>query len=235
MKRTFILCTLLGISFSNYAATISNETEVGVAVAQGNTRSQLYNAKQMNQLQLDQNIISFNGRYLNAYAGDTESARYLLLSLKYVRELSSIFSLYLAQSLEKDFFAGYRSRVYSDAGFKYSFYKEEKNTAYVEAGYRYSTEKRLSNTQSSTNSLRAFGDIEKKWNENFFSQFWVEYLPNLDETDDYLFNSEISISAVINSVFSLKTGYLLRYDNMPNPGVLRKTDTLLTTAIVSKF
>lgn len=234
MKRIILLLAVC-MNFNIYAAPVSNETEVGIAVTQGNTRSENYNAKQMNSYQLDKNILSFNGRYLNAYAGDTESARYILLSVKYVRELSTALGVYLAQSLEKDVFAGYRSRVYTDAGLKYLFYKEDKNIAYAEAGYRYSTEKRLTNTQSSTNSLRAFGDIEKKWNDNFSTQLWAEYLPNLDVTKDYLFNTEISISAVISAIFSLKTGYLVRYDNLPNSGIFHKTDTLLTTAIVSKF
>jgi putative salt-induced outer membrane protein YdiY len=48
-------------------------------------------------------------------------------------------------------------------------------------------------------------------------------------------NSELSISAALNNVFSMKTGYLLRYDNLPNPGAFAKTDTLLTTALVAKF
>ena len=233
MKKKLV-CLLMSLSINSFAS-ISNETELGIAVVQGNTRSQTYNAKQINNFQLDQNILSFNGRYLNAYAGNNESARYLLLSLKYIRDLTATFSVFLAQGLEKDVFAGYRSRVFTDGGVRYLFYKEDINTAYVEAGYRYSTEKRLNDSQTSTNSLRIFGDIDKKWNENIYTQLWAEYLPSFDVSNDYLFNTEVSISATITSIFSLKTAYLLRYDNLPNPGILHKTDTLLTTAIVSKF
>jgi hypothetical protein len=43
------------------------------------------------------------------------------------------------------------------------------------------------------------------------------------------------MSAVMNAVFSLKTGILVRYDHLPAPGVAYKTDTLFTTAIVAKF
>jgi hypothetical protein len=39
----------------------------------------------------------------------------------------------------------------------------------------------------------------------------------------------------MNRIFSLKSGILVRHDQVPAPGILFKTDTLFTTAFVAKF
>jgi len=63
----------------------------------------------------------------------------------------------------------------------------------------------------------------------------LEYLPNLSEKNDYQVNTELSLAAALTSVFSLKTGYQVRFDNVPAKGVAFKTDKVLTTALVAKF
>ncbi len=234
MKLLFI-SFLIALALKAYASPLSNESEVGISMAKGNTRSETYNVKQINSYKFDENILRFNGRYLNAFAQDKESARFLSLALRYERELSRVFSVYAAESLDKDRFAGYRSRLYSDVGGKYFLEQLKESTTYVEAGYRYLTEKRYTDTQASFNFARALVSFEKTPSESIALRWWLEYLPNVDATKEYFINSEISLSVMLSSVFSLKSGYLLRYNNQPLPGIIYKTDKLLTTAIVAKF
>ena len=234
MKLLFI-SFLIALAIRANAAVTMNETEVGIAVAKGNTRSETYNIKQLNNYQFDENILRFSGRYLNAFAEDKESARFLNLSLRYERELSKKLSAYASESLEKDRFAGYRSRLFSDVGGKYYVEEKKESITYLEAGYRYMTEKRFNNTQASFNYARAFMSFEKIPSESINLRWWLEYLPNLDATKEYFINSEVSLSVLLSSAFSLKSGYLLRYNNNPLLGVQYKTDKLLTTALVAKF
>lgn len=217
------------------AATLTNESELGVAVASGNSQSKNYNFKQENKYSFDENMFKFNARYLNAYADGKESARYLLGSLRYERELSSRLSIYVGQMFESDKFSGYDLRHSSDLGLKYFIMKEDTFYWTAEAGYRYTNEKQVSGAHAYRNQLRTYTEAEKKWTPTFSTKYWLEYLPNLDESSDYEINSELSVAAAINSVFSIKTGYLLRYDRQPPPSAVTRTDTLFTTALVAKF
>lgn len=239
MKFTFfaLLFTFCQSTFALEAveSKITNESEAGVALASGNTKSKNYNVKQANAYKFDANVLKFNARFLNSFANDVESARYLFGSLRYERELSDKLSVYLSQGFESDKFAGYYLRELSDIGLKYNIIKEEMFYWLAEAGYRYTNEKLNNGTHDYKNSLRAYTEVEKKWNPSVSSKYFLEYLPSIQESKDYQINTELSVSAALTNVFSIKSAYLLRYDHLPAPTSTTKTDTLLTTALVAKF
>lgn len=217
-----------------FAADFSNESEAGITVASGNTDSKNYNIKQSNAYKFSLNTLKFDGRFLNTFADNEESARYILGSLRYERDLNEKFSVYVAQGFESDKFAGYHLRHLSDVGGKYNLYKEEMFYWFFEAGYRYTNEKLNDGTHDYKSSLRAYTETEKKWNTNVSTKYYIEYVPNLKTGKDYEINTELSVSAMLTSIFSIKTSYLLRYDHDPALNS-KTTDTLLTTALVAKF
>ncbi|MBC7714568.1 MAG: DUF481 domain-containing protein [Rhizobacter sp.] len=239
MKFLFF-ALVLGLLSSAFAVEVtegkfSNESEAGVSVASGNTDAKNYNLKQANALKLGENVLKFDARFLNSFSSGVESARYLFGALRYEHALNERFSLYVAQGFESDKFAGYYLRELSDAGGKYSIVKEKTIYWFVEAGYRYTNEKFNNGSHNYKNSLRAYTETEKKWNPSVSTKYFVEYVPNLKESKDYQINTELSVSAALTDVFSIKSAYLLRYNHLPAPTSITKTDTLLTTALVAKF
>lgn len=233
MKLMVFALVLLAQNISN-AAEFKNESELGIAVAAGNTDSKNYNVKQGNTYKNNADTLKFEARFLNAFANELESARYLSASLRYERELSEKISAYVGQGFESDKFAGYHLRHNNDVGLQYTFTKSESFYWLAEAGYRYTIEKFIDGTHDYKNSLRVYTEAEKKWNENVSTKYELEYVPNLKNGKDYQINTELSLSAALTSVFSIKTSYLLRYDHEPVIGSTA-TDTLLTTALVAKF
>lgn len=233
MKRITALLLLLLSSLAH--AQLTNESEGGIASANGNTKTQTYTIKQMNDYKWDKNVVSFKSRYLNAKSNGVETARYLMGGLRYEKQLSNHFGLFLGETFEKDKFAGIDKRLITDFGGKYRFIETEMTKFFSELGYRYMHEDRLDDSQAFSNYGRVYTEWEHKWNLNLSTKYWAEYLPNFSDLKDWQFNSELSMSAVLNSVFSLKTGLLLRYDHSPAPGILYNTDTLFTTALVAKF
>jgi putative salt-induced outer membrane protein len=217
------------------AADFTNESEAGIAVAAGNTKSKNYNVKQANAYKFDDNVLKFDARYLNSYSNNDESARYIFGGLRYERILNERFSLFVAQGFESDKFAGYYLRQLTDIGAKYNIVKEETFYWLAEAGYRYTNEKLNNGSHDYKNSLRAYTELEKKWNPSVSTKYFLEYVPNMKEGKDYQINTELSVSAALTSVFSIKSAYLLRYDHLPAATATTKTDTLLTTALVAKF
>jgi putative salt-induced outer membrane protein len=232
---TKVLVSILILLTFNAWAKFTNESELGIASANGNTRTQSFSLKQVNDYKWDSNILSAKVRYLNAKANGVETARYILGGGRYEKQLSNHFGLFLGEALEKDKFAGIENRFITDSGGKYRFIETERTKFFTELGYRYMHEDRFDNTTAFSNYGRSFTEWEHKWNQSFSTKYWAEYLPNFSDLKDWQFNSELSLMAMLNSVFSLKSGILLRYDHMPAPGILFKTDTLFSTTLVAKF
>jgi putative salt-induced outer membrane protein len=231
----FVLMLLLLCSSFLAHAQLTNESELGIASANGNTKTQTYTAKQLNDYKWEKNVLSFKSRYLNARANGVETARYLMLGSRYEKEVSNHFGFFSGFTFEKDKFAGIDQRRSTDLGSKYRFIDSDTTKFFSELGYRYMHEQRLDDSRVHSNYGRVYTEWEHKWNPGFSSRYWAEYLPNFTRNTDWQLNTELSVSAMMNEIFSLKTGVLVRYDHDPAPGVLYKTDTLFTTSIVAKF
>jgi putative salt-induced outer membrane protein len=224
------------MSLSSLAqAQLTNESEAGIASANGNTKTQTFNAKQLNDYKWDLNVVSFKARYLNASASGSETARYFMTGARYEKQFSNHFGLFLGETFEKDKFAGIEKRLMTDFGGKYRFIETDMTKLFSELGYRYMHEDRLDDSSAYNHYARLYTEWENKWNTSFSTKYWVEFLPNISEDKDWQLNTELSLQATLNSIFSLKSGVLLRYDHFPAPGIVYKTDTLFTTALVAKF
>ncbi|MDO9182983.1 MAG: DUF481 domain-containing protein [Bacteriovorax sp.] len=238
MKALFALLYLSLLNLSH--ASVSNESELGILIAKGNSDSTSLNAKEAAGLNWDEsNLLKFTGRYLQTKSSSIENARYWSTGLRYDRSISNKLGIFIGENIESDKYAGYNQKYNSDIGARYSLIKEmAKETKFLwdaELGYRYTIENQLTGDQKKLNYIRAYTEATKNWTESVSTKLWFEYLPNLTIASDYQMNSELSITASLNNIFSIKTGYLLRYDNLPNTGAVAKTDTLLTTALVAKF
>jgi putative salt-induced outer membrane protein YdiY len=213
-----------------------DESEVGMVITTGNTRANTFNFKQKNTYGWGvTHLLKFEGAFLDTNSFGTESARSYSLGLRFEEKLTERFSLFIGQDLESDIFAGYLQRFNSDLGSKYQVFKEDGFSWNVEGGYRYTIENRLAGDQTLKSFLRAYSDVAKDINKNVTTKLSVEYLPNLSSFSDFRINSELSLAALLNDVFSIKTGYLVKYINQPLPGVAVTTDTIFTTALVAKL
>lgn len=238
MQKLILAFAFVGVvSVSNVQAKegFSNESELGLVLTSGNTDTQSISAKQGNQYGWSLNTLSFAGRYLRTKTNGMENARSWSLGLRYEREIAERWSLFLGQSVESDVFAGILQRYNTDVGAKYYIVKEENMTWLSEAGYRYSVENKSKTVQTTSNYGRLYTEADRAWNESFSTKLWVEYLYNFTVTQDYQFNTELSLSAMLTQIFSVKMAYLVKYDHVPNTGVVHNTDTVFTTALVAKF
>lgn len=236
MNSTLLFFSLAAIFSQAVHSATTNESELGILLAKGNTNSESYSAQEILTYNwVEKNTLKFKGRYLQAKNSGIETVRYWLAGLRYDLAVSHRVSVFAGESLESDKYAGYNQKYNTDVGAKYALLKEPKFLWDAELGYRYTKENQLTGQQNNLNYVRAYTEATKLWSEGVSTKLWFEYLPNLTIGSDYQMNSELSVIAALNNVFSLKTGYLLRYDHLPNPGAHTKTDTLLTTALVAKF
>ncbi|MES3038341.1 MAG: DUF481 domain-containing protein [Bdellovibrionota bacterium] len=214
----------------------AHESEASIVKVDGNTTSDSYSAKQKTSYRFDLNIISASGRYLQTKASGSETAKQWDATLRYERELSDLWSLFIQHGAESDPYAGYVQRDNSDIGGKYYLIKTDPETLFSELGVRSTkTISSVSNNVDYSTSCRLYIEYSKKINESVSGKFWVEYLPNFKDSDAYLVNYEPSVSVMMNQVFSLKIAYLVKYHNLTLTAAEKKEDTTFTTALVAKF
>jgi putative salt-induced outer membrane protein YdiY len=72
-----------------------------------------------------------------------------------------------------------------------------------------------------------FSDRAKVWQS-------VEYLPQVDDFENYLINAEVGAEAALTTKLSLRAVFQDTYDNVPAPG-RKKNDMKFITSLVYKF
>jgi putative salt-induced outer membrane protein YdiY len=232
-KLVLAAIALLMTTAHSYAG-LQNESEVGVIVTTGNTRSQNYNVRQQSNYTWEENLLRFTGRFFKSSSKGAEIAKNWSLGLRYERELSERWAAFIGQNLESDAYAGYLQRYNTDLGGKYSIYKLTDFNWFTEAGYRYTSEHRRTSTVNS-HSLRLYTEATRKWNASVSSTLWIEYLPNLTTSADYQLNSELSLASALSETFSVKMAYLVKHRGILAGTATEKTDSQLTAALIAKF
>lgn len=234
LKYSVGLIALFFAASSLAAEPFTGEAEAGAIVVSGNSDSESYNAKTKMIYTAERNIYTGFGRYLKTLSNGTESARNWEAGLRYERELSEHFGVFVGQKAESDIYNGYIQRDSSDAGVKYSLIKSDEMNWFFEAGYRYQKTQSTAGVTSHDSLGRLYMEYNQAIDKTLSFKYWAEYLPNFTETDAYLGNTEASLNIMLNSIFSLKLAYLLQYQNVPAAGG-KYTTTTTTMNLVAKF
>jgi len=124
-------------------------------------------------------------------------------------------------------------RITLSPGAGYYLIKEDRMDLSVEAGPSYVLE-RLDGEEDNYLALRLAEKFNFKINDR--ARIWqsVEFLPQVDDFDNFLLNAEIGIEADLTESFSLRSFIQDTYDNEPAPG-RDENDLKWVTAIAYKF
>jgi len=229
------LIALISLVISQAAlAQYSNESELSVIVNGGNTEQETWNAKTLNTYKKTKNIFKLGGHYSYGKADDELNARNWDVNIRYERSLSKEWSTFASAQREEDFFASIEYRWNYDFGGVYHFLKTEKQKLHAEAGYRRTLESDLEGRKRNATKFRLYSEYTRQHKNNVFFKLWIEVLPNLSESDDWQLNFEPSLNVTMSSTFTLKFGYLHKYDNLPSLDK-KKSDYQYTTALISRF
>ncbi len=237
--KFFLATVLLAYQTLALAAdenSLRNEAEAGIIISSGNSKSQTYSLQDVTTYKWPSQVLTFNGKYLQTTSNNIESANYWTLGVRFEQVLSDRFNIYLGQNIESNIYAGFIQRYNTDIGGKYMIIKEEDLNWFAEAGYRYALTNQIpSGAQSGVHLIRLYTEVNKSWDKTVSTKLWVEGTPNITNSNGYRVSGEASMSVVLTSVFSVKTAYLVKYDNAPPPGIVLNTDTFFTTSLVAKF
>jgi putative salt-induced outer membrane protein len=213
-----------------------NESSAGIVVASGNSQSQSFTFKQQNKYFFDQNALVFYADFLRASAFGVLNAFRWNVTLRYERSVAEQMSLIFSQGVTSDRFAGYLQRYNTDIGPRYIILREDKIWDWVgEITARYSREHDLGDIHRERRQVRFFTEIKHQWVPGISSGFYLEWANSIHRFNDWEMKSELSSSAALTSVFSVKLAYLLQYDNIPAVETAQKRDAQFTTSLVAKF
>jgi putative salt-induced outer membrane protein len=217
-------------------AQLTNQSEVSMVTAGGNSQLKAYNTKTAHKYVMDKSNLYLGGHYTYGESAESLSARNWDFNSKFDHVVHHKFSLMIGQITEGDNFQGIKARYNFDIGPKYFFSKSEKTNFYLELGYRYTIEDRFQPVENVfENKARAYSFYDYKLNENVSWALWLEYIPNFTDSRDYLVNGEASLTSILNSLFSLKVAYKGMYDDLPAVEGNKNYDFQTTTALVAKF
>jgi len=217
-----------------------DEAQLSYVKTGGNTEVTLLSAKNLLTYQATEKI-KLDWSALARFAetevdGDTDkSAERYATELNLAYALTERFYTAVHGGWLRDKFAGIDDQYYIGPSVGYKFLIGPKHFLKAEAGADYVTEDYIDNTDNDYMRGRAFGEYVFALTEKTrFSQS-LEYLHDFDNSDNYNVNSETALITAMSDKLSLKTSYVVNYDNEPVPKDLDDTDTTLAVTIVVNF
>ncbi len=233
MKLLILVMCLLPFSA---LAQLTNETELAIIQSGGNAEVQTTNAKTTNVYKWMKYSALFGGHYTYGETSDNVSVRNWDVNGKVEQEVGPKLSLITGEIIEGNRFTALKARYNSDIGMKYYYTKTDLQIFFTELSYRYAIEDRYAPIENSyDHKARLYNEFDHKYSETLQYKIWLEYIPNFSEDADYLINGEASMTAILNTTFSLKVAYKGMYDNRPASAGFKNYDYLTTTALVAKF
>lgn len=223
------------------APALKNESELGISTVTGNANSESYTLKQLSTYKFDEiSSMKAQGRYVQGRSNGVENVRAWEALIRYERALSEWWSVFLQQSAESDVYSGFVQRDNTDVGGKYFLTKNDATVWFAELGYRYSNTQYvvlLPGAEAVNPAARVYTEVTHNFSKGTAGKLWVEYIPSFKNADAYLVNGEPSVTATLSDTFSLKSSYLVKYQNpnTANRGLVAYTDATFLTSLLAKF
>jgi putative salt-induced outer membrane protein YdiY len=212
------------------------EVSLGATASSGNNNAYQVNlaAKGTRTTKIDELIMA-----LTANVGETEgvkSSEKGKATVDYRRDIDGESRWYwlVASSLERDQLSGLDYRLTVGPGAGYRFWNTKKFKLALESGPAFVAEK---NSKAEVDySVRGrVGDRMEYQMTSYAKLFQTsEILFNLQDTEDYLVNSELGVESSLTKILSLRIFGQHRYDHVPAAGK-EENDFSLISAIVYKF
>ena len=176
-------------------------------------------------------------QFINAINGTTdgeESANLLAMGLRGDWKPAGRLSIYALINYDRNRFANIGRRFEEGAGLGYAMIERPRHRLTTELGSQFVQQRNLEHVSDSFLAGRAAELYRYTIKDNTYVEERVEYLPNFETTEDYRVNGEANVVAPLSRHLSLKVGYVVRFDNLPEPDV-KKTDRYITTGLQISF
>ena len=210
-----------------------HSVSAGVTLTRGNSETALFTAEFLAAKKTPVNEYSFGvaGAYGNNKSTETVN------NYKAFGQWNHLFDErlygYLRADALRDRVADLDYRLTIGPGVGYYFIKDKMTYLAGEAGAAFEAQ-HLGAKSDTFVTARLADRFEHKFNDH--ARLWqsAEFLPQLDEFDNYVINFEVGIETAVTKSFTLKTYLLDTYQNRPAAG-RKKNDVQIVAAVAYKF
>jgi putative salt-induced outer membrane protein YdiY len=131
-------------------------------------------------------------------------------------------------------FAGITSRFVEGVGLGWKTIQAARDSLRLDAAITSNQETNLAQVQSTFAASRAGLAYKHLFGASTAFTETVEWVTNLEDSDDQRLVSETALTAPISQQIALKATYVIRFDNQPEPG-FKDTDRVFTTGLQIVF
>lgn len=197
---------------------------------------------QVTTMNLGERLTQERGRWTFAQAfalvygkqRDTVNTNNLRTSLRTDYKVDKVFSFFAGAGFDRNTFAGIDKRFEEQVGLTARVLAATRDTIRLDGGGSITQQIPVNGIQENFPSARgAFAWRHAFSTLSYFNQN-IEYIPNLSEHQDWRVNTESSLIAPLSAHIGLKISYVVRFDNLPEPG-FSEMDRLFTTGIQLTF
>jgi putative salt-induced outer membrane protein YdiY len=148
--------------------------------------------------------------------------------------LTASVSVFALGTYQRNPFSGIASRYGEGGGLAFRALRAARDTLGFEASLAANQERSTAAVENSFASGRgALGYKHVFGTAAFFTQA-LEWITDLQNTDDQRINSESAFTAPLSKQIAFKVAYVVKYDRQPEPG-FETTDRILTTGVQIVF
>jgi putative salt-induced outer membrane protein len=165
-----------------------------------------------------------------------ESSNLLRAGVRADYSLAAHWAVYALTAYDRNKFAGIKGRFAEGLGGVAKLIADDVNQLNVEAGYQLTQQRNLIGPDDNFSALRVASSWKHVFTKTAYFSEAVEYLPNLEEHDDYRINSETAVVAPLSTHIGMKFSYVVRFANDPplnaaGTAQLRKSDRIFSAGI----
>jgi len=164
----------------------------------------------------------------------TVNTNFLRAGLRGDYKLGGVFSAFATVAYDRNTFAGIERRFEENLGIAWRAIGAPKDTLRIEAGGSVTQQKSTTGVINDFPAGRAALAYRHLFSASSYFLQAVEGIPNFKDTEDWRVNTESSLVAPISARIGVKVSYVVRFDNLPEPG-FQKTDRIFTTGVQITF
>ena len=210
-----------------------SSASLGISLTRGNSKTLLVTGNLLTEKKWLQNEIRLGADATYGEDRDVKNAEAVHGFGQYNRLFTERAFGYLRLDALHDAVADVEYRLTLSPGIGYYFIKNERTSLSGEVGPGFVMEKQGEHTEQYL-TLRVAERFEHKLNDRVRVWQSLEFLPQVDDLDNYIINAEIGLDTALTKKLSLKVFAVDTYDNVPAPDRL-KNDLKLVTALAYKF
>jgi putative salt-induced outer membrane protein len=215
-------------------ATTAFVADLGFLNTTGNTEVTTISASE--KITHSQGLWRFDEQVNTVYGqnGGKENTNLLRATLGAEYALRSNVGLATGVLYDRNRFAGIAQRTEEYLGFLFKVIQVKEDSLRIETGGSLTQQKGTDGTSDNFPAARGAVWYKHAFTAAAFFLQTVEAIPNLKTSTDWRLNTESAVVAPLSKKLALKAGYVVRYDNLPEPG-FKKTDRFLTTGLQLSF